>query len=514
MPRTPHQRPGGPPQYHRRAAHGARVARLALAGGVALALGLGACVTPPERPPVPPPKERYARAVPRRPASPPVPRRPELPGLPPEPGPPPDAAAPPEPAPDGLHALPPVSRKDPRLQFYDAERPCFSHLQAQGIKTVLFWEYLRPDWPDWLDALNRVFHDLRLDCDDAGFLTLVLTTIQLESGIEADPLLPNTDLAAMFSQRLEQLGNANPLVARMIQGSELNQALRDKLHADTQRGHVKRESDLVAYVQDDLRPWVRDYLERQYGLPDALARLTVVAGIPSPVHTLGPMQVNVTKAWRNARARGEAVESPAAMERLLLDRDTALVRGLTEGVYLLHQSYGFYRERLAEEEAVRFAIADYNAGEFSSRNAAFQARVAELSGQELALDGDLLIYQNGWPLQEPSRTEQAVISLMDGYGPAAVRQDLLLEKRQRFVETTTWERVCALYRERTGKPCLLGTIPAGAVNEVAEIKLGRAYSPRNYAYGYLKRFRINRPMYEAAVPSAPAPAAEEQAAVR
>ena len=49
-----------------------------------------------------------------------------------------------------------------------------------------------------------------------------------------------------------------------------------------------------------------------------------------------------------------------------------------------------------------FVFADYNAGRYASRNAAFQHMVATLSGADLALDGDLMLYEGGKPGPRPA----------------------------------------------------------------------------------------------------------------
>ncbi|MBI4081955.1 MAG: DUF1615 family protein [Candidatus Lambdaproteobacteria bacterium] len=397
-----------------------------------------------------------------------------------------------------------MSHKNAGLQFSDRERPCFSREQEDRIKTVLFREFLRPDWPDWLTAFNQVFYELKLDCDDTSLLNLAMTIVQLESGIERDPLLANGDLETMFTERLKQFTAKNPVAARLIAMTGLVDSLQQKLREDTRRGFVIREGDLARYVEEDLRPFLARFLNNTFVVPDAVARLIVNVGVPDAVNTIGPMQVNVEKAYRQAKARGEPIASVAEMRRELLNYDTALVRGLKEGVYMVNQTFSFYRAHTRDDLAVAFTIADYNAGEFSSRNAAFQERVARLSGRTLRYDGDLLIYgADGQPVERPSRTEQAVVVVLPDYGAAAVRNDLKLEKKAQLVETRTWKLICSLYQAKESKPCELGRVPTGAGNELAEIKLGRNYTPADYARGYVRRYRANRRMYDSYKPPPP-----------
>ncbi|MFQ5664778.1 MAG: DUF1615 family protein [Terriglobia bacterium] len=363
-------------------------------------------------------------------------------------------------------------------------------------RKVLFTGYPRPRQQWWLDALNRAFFELRVGCKDSDFLVLVLTTIQLESGVEVNPALGNRDLVAMFTLRLERFNEEHAVVGRLLNYSGLEETLRSKLRRDTKRGFVRREGDLVRYIEKDLRPWLQAYLQEHYLLPAALARLVAEFGISNPVRTLGPMQVNVLKAYRNARKRGERVESPQVMQKWLLTPNTALARGLKEGIYLLHQSYRFYRKRLRREQAVLYTSADFNAGEFSSRNAAFQEMAARVTGKPQVLDGDLLWYKDGEPTQRRSEIEEALMALFPREPAESIRKDLLREKDAAFSSTRIWRRVCARFRAKAKRPCPLARLPAGAENVTARIKLGRSYTPVNYARAVLHRFRINHRVYD------------------
>jgi hypothetical protein len=361
---------------------------------------------------------------------------------------------------------------------------------------ALFDGLARVDTPRWMDAINRAFYDHKADCDDDDFLVLVVSTIQQESGVHADPPLAERNLEALFDRRVEQIAGENPIAAGLISMATLDGELRGKLRQDTTRGRVRTERDLARYFDADLRPWLRDYVSRTYLLPDSLAAKAEARWLTDPVRTIGPMQVNAVKAYQNAKARGEDFASPAAMRSALLDPDTALERGIGEGVALLLKSYRVYRGRLEPHDAVYFAGADYNAGEFSCRNAAIQAMLARITGRTLALDGDLLSYQQNAPAEPPSHTELAVRAALPALTPAQIRKDLLLEKEPGFSDTPVSHGICAAYEAVTSQPCLAARIPSGAVNPSAGLKFRRAYTPENYARGLAARYQRNRAKYQ------------------
>ncbi len=58
-----------------------------------------------------------------------------------------------------------------------------------------------------------------------------------------------------------------------------------------------------------------------------------------------------------------------------------------------------YESKYYDKPIYRFA--DYNSGRYSSRNAAFQSMLNKVSGSDLALDGDLLLYTKDSSPLEP-----------------------------------------------------------------------------------------------------------------
>jgi hypothetical protein len=104
-------------------------------------------------------------------------------------------------------------------------------------------------------------------------------------------------------------------------------------------------------------------------------------------------------------------------------------------------------------DAIAYRFADFNAGRYSSRNAAFQLALGKLTGQPLAPDGDLLRYENGQPATVPSSVEEAAIGIakrLDMSRPQ-IRRDLLLEKTMAFGRSPLFNRVFEL-AEKTGRP--------------------------------------------------------------
>ena len=166
----------------------------------------------------------------------------------------------------------------------------------------------------------------------------------------------------------------------------------------------------------------------------------------NPVQTAGPMQVSI------AFAESHADRYPYPIGGSV--RDEAFTRrgGLYFGIAHLLGYRTPYTRKLH-----RFA--DYNAGWYASRNAAFQNAVSLASGIPLALDGDLL--QPGARMDKPGKTELAVRALGGqlGLDDGAIRNALERGDRLDFDDTGLYAKVFALAEAHERKPLPRAMIP-------------------------------------------------------
>ena len=99
-----------------------------------------------------------------------------------------------------------------------------------------------------------------------------------------------------------------------------------------------------------------------------------------------------------------------------------------------------------------YRFADFNAGRWASRNAAFQNAVAVASGLALTLDGDLLPPAGA---STPGQTERAALTLVAriGLDEAAIRRDLARGEGPGLEGTALYRRVFA-YAEKLDRRAL------------------------------------------------------------
>ncbi|HEU4601455.1 MAG TPA: DUF1615 domain-containing protein [Steroidobacteraceae bacterium] len=180
----------------------------------------------------------------------------------------------------------------------------------------------------------------------------------------------------------------------------------------------------------------------------------------NPVRTGGPMQVSVAFAESHVKEKNYPYPLSESVRHEVFTRRGGLYFGI---------AHLFDYEAPYDEMIFRFA--DFNAGHYASRNAAFQNAVNVLTHSKLATDGDLLI--EGDRADEPSNTERAIrkiaakLDMSDG----EIRRDLERQKDGSFTKTKLYERVFALADRDRKRPLPRAVLP--------KIKLQSAKITRN-----------------------------------
>ncbi|MDR6608012.1 DUF1615 domain-containing protein [Pseudomonas synxantha] len=164
----------------------------------------------------------------------------------------------------------------------------------------------------------------------------------------------------------------------------------------------------------------------------------------NPVHTGGPMQVSIDFAEQQAKGYPYPVKGSIRHE--VFTRRGGMYFGIA---HLLGYPVSY------PQPLYRFA--DFNAGWYASRNAAFQNAVSRASGIPLALDGDLVRYDSIMP----GTTELAVRTLgkqLDMRNPT-IREQLEEGNTLAFEDSKLYRRVFELAEQAEGRPLPREVLP-------------------------------------------------------
>ncbi|MET0289063.1 MAG: DUF1615 domain-containing protein [Pseudoxanthomonas sp.] len=259
-------------------------------------------------------------------------------------------------------------------------------------------------------------------------LCAVLAVTEQESTFQADPPVANLPTIAR--------GEIDRRAAGLhVPGFLVNAAL--KLDSPDGRSYAQRLQ--AVRTERELSEMYEDFI----GIVPMGGRLF---GGLNPVHTGGPMQVSIDFAQDHARGYPYAVET--SMRSEVFTRRGGLYFGIA---HLLGYP--------APYDALLYRFADFNAGWYASRNAAFQAAVSRATGTKLALDGDLLV--PGAALDMPGSTERALRTLQDtlSMDAAQIRRALEQGGRDGFEDTTLYRQVFALADAAAGTPLPRAVLP-------------------------------------------------------
>jgi hypothetical protein len=171
----------------------------------------------------------------------------------------------------------------------------------------------------------------------------------------------------------------------------------------------------------------------------------------NPVRTGGPMQVSIAYAESHAAEKPYPYPVNGSIRHEVFTRRGGMYFGIA---HLLDYPASY------DSHIYRFA--DFNAGHYASRNAAFQRALTVASGIPLALDGDLLRYDRGQPAAEPGETEVAlrVLATRLDMSHAQIRRDLERGKTYEFEKTRLYARLYALADRLNGQALPRAVLPS------------------------------------------------------
>lgn len=328
----------------------------------------------------------------------------------------------------------------------------------------------------WAIDLHDVLyqHDLEVSREN---VCAAIAVIDQESGFVADPAVPN--LGKLSEQALRAKLDKIPVAGKaLLSWLERTPSADASFMARIRSARTERDLDL-AYraLVDHLGKSTSMNVVLQLGL------LNQFIEERNEIDTAGSMQVSVKFALEDARKRRWL---PMTLNDVYAVRDQLYTRhgGMYFGIkQLMGYDTGYARK------VYRFA--DFNAGRYASRNAAFQQALARLTGEKLSLDGDLLSYgKDGKPLVRVTATEGALRKLSVRQklelSDQQIRADLLREKELGFTGTRTFLAVRDRFTAVVGKPPPFAVIPDIQLNSP---KLSRNFTTRRFAESVNKRYQ-------------------------
>ena len=250
----------------------------------------------------------------------------------------------------------------------------------------------------------------------------VVAVIAQESSFRVDPVVPN--LGAIAKKEIDARAAKAHLPLMIVHGV---------LDLKSPNGRSYSERIDAAKTEKDLSDIFEDF----------------IAGVPmgrtlfddkNPIRTRGPMQVNVAFA----ESFSSVTPYPYPVNRSIPDEVFTRRGSVYFGIAHLLDYRAPYDDYL-------YRFADFNAGQYASRNAAFQNAVSIVAGIKLLADGALLPHDGS--AGEPGATELAVrgiskqLTLSDG----AIHNALSEGRTKGFESTLLYQRVFALADSKRGR---------------------------------------------------------------
>lgn len=275
----------------------------------------------------------------------------------------------------------------------------------------------------------------------------VIAVIEQESNFKTDPTV--ADLPRIVREGLEKklsgLGILSGLALKALLSGHApgqTESFNDRI------GKLRSERDLDLFFRDMARAY-RGKLPGTFAVATALNALFDTGDLEdlNPVTTAGSMQVKVSFA----RQLGGYSDLDDAAVRDALYTRAGGVRAGTARLLGYEAAY----------DDIIYRFADYNAGLYASRNAAFQQRLADLTGLKLALDGDVLAYEGDEPADRESQTLTAMLLVARSHDmwEWLVERHAKSEKTADFENTYIWNQVSDSWKKKFRKEPVYARMP-------------------------------------------------------
>jgi hypothetical protein len=283
------------------------------------------------------------------------------------------------------------------------------------------------DREGWAADIQEAFARLAIPPSTEN-LCAVLAVTEQESTYVADPVVPG--LAKIAREEIERRAGRLGVPSFVVRAALQLESGDGRTYAE-RLAAVRTEKQLSLLYEDLI---ARVPLGKQ-----------LFAGA-NPVRTGGPMQVGIAFAERHADERPYPYATDGSIRNEVFTRRGGMYFGIA---HLLGYPANYDRHL--------YRYADFNAGWYASRNAAFQAAVATASGRRLALDGDLVVPDGS----RVGDTEAAVraLGVQLGLGDAAIRRALEKGDSLDFERTGLYTEVFALAERKAGRTLPRAVVP-------------------------------------------------------
>ncbi|MBX3711348.1 MAG: DUF1615 domain-containing protein [Lysobacter sp.] len=287
------------------------------------------------------------------------------------------------------------------------------------------------DRADWARDIQAAFAALDLDPSHTNLCAVIAVTDQ-ESNFSPQPKVPG--LGKIARKEIETRAERKRVPLFLVRAA-LQLESPDGRTWDQRIAEVQTEKELS------------DVYEELIAKVPLGRRLLADA---NPVRTGGPMQVSIAFAEAHADDRRYPFAHAGSIRHEVFTRRGGMYFGIA---HLLDYPASY------EKPIHRFA--DFNAGRYASRNAAFQNAVSVATGIPLDLDGDLVRHRRAKAGDGIGDTERAVRTLAPKLGmePAQIRRALSNAHRHDFEGSALHARVFEIADKRNGKPLPRAMLP-------------------------------------------------------